>query len=246
MVAQQMTLAALRAAARERSDTEGDPHITDAELTRWINGSVAELYDLLIKNGGENYFTARATITSDGATELYPLPDGTLYGGAPAYYKGTLVEQQYVAALSGWRTVHKMNLADKNRLGRWPAAGEVFRIWYAPRLTELVRDQDIADGVSGWLDYAIVDAARKAVVKQERDPSALMAEKADLKMRIEAMSVNRDQGEPATVLETESDDLFGYGFARTQVGSAKLSPFRYCLVGSSIFFSSSIGAASLL
>jgi hypothetical protein len=232
----QMTLATLREAVRERSDTQNDPHITDAELTRWLNGSLSELYDLLVTRFGEDYYTAQATITADGVRDLYPLPDGVLYGGAPAFYKGLLVEWQFYGGPQGWATLHRMNLADKNRLnlpqyagafGRIniryrlsgsnvlfapvPAGGQNIRLWYAPRLSPLVNDTDLADGVSGWLDYVIADAARKAVIKQERDPSAMIAEKADLKARIEAAAQNRDPGEPSTVVETETDDFLGFG-----------------------------------
>ena len=69
------------------------------------------------------------------------------------------------------------------------------------------------DGFGGWLDYTIVDAARKAMVKEESDPSALMAELAELKLRIEQAAENRDAGFPATVSDaTRSGNSGGWGW----------------------------------
>lgn len=60
---------------------------------------------------------------------------------------------------------------------------------------------NIVDSYSGWIEYVIVDAAIKAMQKQESDVSVLMAQKQALKIRIESASQNRDAGEPATVAD---------------------------------------------
>jgi hypothetical protein len=57
------------------------------------------------------------------------------------------------------------------------------------------------DGFSGWLDFVVVDAAIRALEKEESDPSALMAERARIEKRIEAMAENRDAGSPPTVAD---------------------------------------------
>lgn len=94
--------------------------------------------------------------------------------------------------------------------------GQYVRIWYAPRPKALLLDFDMVDGVSGWEQYIVVDAARKALQKEESDTSALVNEKMMLLKRIEEAAENRDIGEPETVSDAKmrnlswSDDS-GYG-----------------------------------
>lgn len=115
------TLLDLRTRARQESDTENDPHISDSELTTYINASRWELYDILITRFGDDYFSANATITTDGVNQLFPLPDGLLYLGAPAYYKGLLVEVQALASAGSnpaqptWVTLLPFMLREKNK-----------------------------------------------------------------------------------------------------------------------------------
>lgn len=94
-----------------------------------------------------------------------------------------------------------------------PQSGQMARIWYIPRLTTLLKDTDLAEGVSGWLEYVAVDAAIKALQKEESDVTVLAAQKMALIQRIEAAAENRDPGIPDTVSQTRRNvDLYGAGF----------------------------------
>lgn len=93
-----------------------------------------------------------------------------------------------------------------------PAAGQYVRVWYVPRMERLLKDTDMADGVSGWTEYIIVDAAIKALEKEESDTSLLMAQKAALIDRINSSAMNRDIGQPDTISPTRRSDGGGnYG-----------------------------------
>lgn len=83
-----------------------------------------------------------------------------------------------------------------------PSAGQYIRIFYVPRLSWLLKDTDVLDGVSGWTEYVVVDAAIKALIKEESDTSALEARKEMLRQRIEASAQNRDAGQPQTISAT--------------------------------------------
>lgn len=85
-----------------------------------------------------------------------------------------------------------------------PSGGQYIRLWYIPRMVELLKDTDILDGVSGWTEYIIVDAAIKALQKEESDTSVLMAQKQGLIDRIQASAMNRDAGQSDTVSDTRS------------------------------------------
>ena len=85
-----------------------------------------------------------------------------------------------------------------------PAANQIIGLWYVPRMTMLVQDTDILDGVSGWTEYVIVDAAIKALQKEESDVAELMAQKMDLIKRIEESASNRDAGEPEVISQVRN------------------------------------------
>lgn len=84
-----------------------------------------------------------------------------------------------------------------------PSGGQAIRLWYIPRLNELLQDTDITDtGISGWIEYVIVRAAKYALDKEESDTSILTQEIAFLKGRIEESAANRDAGSPDTISDT--------------------------------------------
>lgn len=64
------------------------------------------------------------------------------------------------------------------------------------------------DGFSGWLDYVVLDAARKALQKGEQDTSDLVAELRGLEARISALAQQRDPGSPATVSDVYDDGVY--------------------------------------
>ncbi len=92
-----------------------------------------------------------------------------------------------------------------------PAGNQQIRMWYSPRLPALLQDNDLTTlGVSGWLRYPIVRAAKYALDKEEgSDTSKLDSELGFLKQRIEQASQNRDAGIPDTISNTRRDPIFG-------------------------------------
>ncbi len=94
-----------------------------------------------------------------------------------------------------------------------PASGQIIQLWYIPRMTALLQDIDIADGVSGWTEYIAVDAAIKALMKEESDVSALMVQKQALIDRIQSAAENRDAGMPDRISNTRQyTDMYGTGY----------------------------------
>lgn len=97
-----------------------------------------------------------------------------------------------------------------------PAGNQTLLVWYSPRLPALLRDTDLTTiGVSGWLRYVIVRAAKYALDKEEgTDTSTLTDEILFLKTRIEQAASNRDAGQADTISETRQDAIYGgTGFA---------------------------------
>lgn len=315
-ISSDVSLGAIRVQAQQRSDLENNPSISTAEWNQYISQSYKELYDLLVAAYGNDYFVAAPYAFNVSNTQGYALPDGgpsfLSQDGtvAPKFYKLLGVDLQYSASPSGYVTLKRLNMIDRNKYAypntavNWngytnlryrlqggqlylvpqPMAGQTARVWYIPAPTSLSfilpgttvlgqptigsmsstygitqnmnvysslnnvipdtntvvtsvattsltisqnaqssvannifqiwNDASTLDGISGWEEYVIVDAAIKALVKQEQDSTALMMQKQELKQRIEAMAEGRDAGEAIHSSDTLGANAFsgdGYG-----------------------------------
>lgn len=93
-----------------------------------------------------------------------------------------------------------------------PSASQYIRIWYIPRLPQLLKDTDLTTvSISGWIAYVIARAAKYAMDKQQLDSSKLDQEIVFLKDRITSSAVNRDIGQPDTVSDTRQSNYWGSG-----------------------------------
>lgn len=84
---------------------------------------------------------------------------------------------------------------------------QTLRISYVPMLRQMLLDTDMLPfSISGWAEYVIVDAALKAMGKQEDfDKVAYFnGRKLALLERIETTAANRDAGQPNTVSNTRA------------------------------------------
>lgn len=123
-----MTLLELRTATRQRADMVNSQFVSDSELTSYINQSAFELYDLMIQKYGNDYFVAApAQFNTDGASQVYALPDGisTAFTNgftgaasyqAPRFYKLLGVDLNLQPGNpSSYVTIRKFDFADRNR-----------------------------------------------------------------------------------------------------------------------------------
>lgn len=225
-----MTLDELDLAVRQRADMVNSTFISASEMTSYINQSYFELYDLLVSKYGDNYFAAPPyQFTTNGTDNFYNLPAD--------FYKMLGLDLSLAPGNNdSWVTLKPFNFIERNRysvpnfqsfygvtnmryriqgnqvwLTPTPQAGQVLQLWYVPRMTTLSTGTDTVQGVSGWTEYIICDAAMKCLQKEESDVTVVMAQKQALIQRIEAMAENRDAGSPATVGDSRSSfDGGGY------------------------------------
>jgi hypothetical protein len=135
----------------------------------------------------------------------------------------------------GWRSMSRFNWADRNKYNFLLGAasnnvagqycqfqyremgtnvyilpvnsGQYFRLWYVPLSADLLKDTDMLPfSYSGWHEYIVVDAASKALEKQEffEQAAALLNRKSMLLERIETTAANRDVGQPNTATNTRA------------------------------------------
>lgn len=234
----QLSLGELRQRAQQAADREGSNFLTLPEWNYNLNQSAKELYDILITVYEDYYVAPRLTITTDGSSNQFDLPNGQNYSQAPALYKLYGVDCGLDTSQDSWVTLKKYNFIDRNRfvypqaagliLGfanmqyrlvgskiqfiPTPTGGQPVGLWYFPRRSWMLQDTDILDGVNGWEEYVIIDAAIKALRKEESDTSVLMAEKQAMMKRIEDSAANRDAGQPDTISDVRrSSGTWGLG-----------------------------------
>lgn len=233
-------LGAIRMQAQQRADRVNSNFVTKTEWNDYINQSYFELYDLLV-TAYEDYYLNEYTFQTDGSSSRYPLPNGVItnLNGSVArpFYKLMGVDLGLANNDNAWVTLKNFDFISRNRyvfpnitstfagvfnmryrvMGNdlmfipTPSAGQYVRVWYIPRMLRLLKDTDMADGISGWTEYVIVDAAIKALQKEESDVTVLMAQKVALLDRIQTSAMNRDAGQPSKISATRNDGSGGWG-----------------------------------
>lgn len=192
-------LSALRARAQQESDSVNSSFVSTAEWTNYINGSYTELYGLLVQAFEDYYVASPYSFVTDGINQLFALPTN------PAMFKLLGVDLQ-VQASSLWVTLKPFSFNDRNNFGLVnspaPMAGQTVRLWYVPALTALSGDSDVTvDIQNGWEEFIVIDAAMKAMAKEESDVSVLMARKQSITERLNAEAQNRDAGSPSRIVD---------------------------------------------
>lgn len=227
-----LVLGQIRRQARQRADQVNSQFLTTQEWNQNIYDSVSELYDLLISCFGQEYYVATPYqfTTAGGSTQLYDLPAD--------FYKLLGVDAAITASTNAWLTLKRFNFISRNRyvfpqmgstfLGitslRYrivgnqlmfipaPVSSQTLQLWYVPRPKRPLKENDLVDGFSGWLEYVIIDAAIKAMQKEESDVTVLAAQKQAMIDRINTIADNRDLGEPETVSDSRgSVEAGGWG-----------------------------------
>ena len=203
-----MTLAELMTAVRERAGMENSTFISDTELKGYINSGLFELYGLLTTEF-EDYNLSFGTVTTDGTNERFSLPAdffkvrGVDIDLGSSCYRPilpfTLIERGGPAALISDTDYRYKIVGSQIWFSPKPANGKVFRLIYTPRFTALSANSDTADGYSGWLEYVLVYATRKCLVKEESDVRELDADLANLRERIVGEAARRDSGHAGRV-----------------------------------------------
>lgn len=210
------TLLQLRTRAKQRANLENSNFLTPAEWNENINYAISELRDLIISKAGDDYFATSQSFSLISGTEAYALP--------AAFYKALWVE--ILESDGKYRKLKRFEISEKNAYGNPYSSfcseiryrligdnlhftsfdsigGRTARLWYVPLITELSADGDTLSGFNGWDEYIILHAAIAALDKEEQETSKLELKLEKLKLRIEAMSEDRDQSNPMRIQDNE-------------------------------------------
>lgn len=147
--------------------------------------------DLAVNNSDNAYVTIKKFNFIDRNRFIYPNTNSTIYGVFNLRYRMMGNSIYFIPT---------------------PSSGQTIRLWYTPRMNTLLEDQDITVvGYSGWLQYAIVRAAKYALDKENSPTDSVDSEILFLKTRIEQTAADRDEGQPDTVSDVRTADPYGMG-----------------------------------
>lgn len=220
-----VALSALRSQAQTRADMVNSPFVPTAEWNVFINKSAAALYDMLVASFEDYYTKASATLTATvNGQGTYAL-DADFYKLAGIDIKVSSSEYKslrpYVwrernvyrnlplATPPEYETRYRVR-AGSLELLPVPTSVLPMTVWYVPTMAALTVDADTFDGINGFEEYIVLDAARKALMKEESDTSDVERELAALVERIQTMAAERDVGEPERVGDVYRDDWGSY------------------------------------
>lgn len=145
--------------------------------------------DLGLNNANNSFVTINKYNFMDRNRYIYPNTASTIYSAFNLKYRVMGSNIEFIPS---------------------PQPGQLIQLCYIPRLPQLLQDTDITTiGVSGWLQYVIVRAAKYVLDKEESDTSKLDAELVFLKQRIEESAPHRDAGEPDKITDVRSNGFWG-------------------------------------
>ena len=219
-MARAVSLASIETQVRQRAQMENSTFITSAEMLSYINASGCELYELLVAATGKEYYLSSQTIVTTSGVSGYAL--------ATNFYEVVGID----LAVGGRSvTLQRYEFAERNRFQNpvvvpaftplvygiegttlrllpTPTSAQTVTVWYVPAPTLYTTTDSTFDGIAGWEEYIVVDCAIRCLQKQESDVSAFMAQKEQLRRRIQSMATMRDRSQAPRVTDvTIVDDV---------------------------------------
>lgn len=199
-MARTRTLTNLLSDVRLRADMVNSTFVSDSELTEYINQSIAALFGILVGARGQDYYENSTTITTTAGTTTYSLPSD--------FWQLIQVE----ADLGGIKRPIKPFMRKEHAAWSEQAVpgGYTFTVYYTPAPTRLSSGTDTFDGIAGWEEWVVLDAAIKCMAKEESDVSILAAQKVAIEKQIEQLAGDRDAGWPERIVDVSRDHFVDF------------------------------------
>lgn len=222
------TLTQLILETRQKADMEYfNQHITDSEITGYLNQSIRDLFDLVVDHGDHTWIPTTEVVSIASATGTYSLnsaykllgmffPQGSKWIRVKPLSPREALEKaspdlDFTPERSRYLVTGR---AFSSNLGliveTYPRApsgtAAIFRIIAQP--TTLVSGSDNMYFPNGWGEYVVTDAAIKCLEKEESSTSALTARREMLRARIIGASATLDRVEPRVVTDVSSATLW--------------------------------------
>lgn len=221
-----VTLAELKQRALLRADMANSSFISDSEAEEYVLGSMGELYDLIIENGGHEVFVRSGAVLSVPGTSTYSVVpfdpiqvykildvtipwDGKERRLRKASFHDRFRHQGLGTGWTHWSQIRYVENGVDNsgnrRIQFFPTPQSVHNltVYFLPVPDKLFGTNPEILGsfqsFSGWTEYVVVDAAMKMLEKEESDTRNLQVRKALLTDRIRHQAQHMNHGDGDTV-----------------------------------------------
>lgn len=178
--------------------------IETADADQMIVDAAAELYELLVVSF-ERWFTVSTTngTTIASGADSFALPADFLRLDGLDFKDTTGDWIEVLPFVFGERNERVMSGSRRydivgSTLVVRPSdqAPGLYRLWYTPRFPGLASDGASFDGINGWEEYVVTDAAIRQRDAEESDTAQLQDRKAALMRRIERAAKQRNTARP--------------------------------------------------
>lgn len=208
-----VTLTELISRVRVKADIEDSTHLTDSNITQFINNAIKSLYGTIIKTD-EGYFVEDHTFSTTSDTQTYSLPSD--------FYTLLSVNAK-INGSSIYRNVSKYNVGKRNRSSIFssrfeyrlvgnnikfvptPQANTPILLEYTPKPTVLTSGSDTWS-LEVFSEYIVTKAAISCLINEESDTLPLEKEFIQLKQDVIDL-VYRDDAGPDSI-----SDVLDNGF----------------------------------
>ena len=195
----------LRTRARRRADMENSSFVSDAEIQDYLNSSISELHDFMVKSY-EDYFVSEQAYSVPIATGGANLPDDFYKALGVDYESGGITSTLRAYSFSE-RNVYNTPYAVIDRLAEpmYKVEGNKIKLipnnsqsgsitlYYVPQATQFSSTvTEIENVIPGFEEYVVVATAIRMLMKEESDVSALERERQQLASRIIRAITPRD------------------------------------------------------
>jgi len=219
--------------ARQRADMENSQFVTDVEVRDLIATHYGELLDKLTEADPWQYSFSETESNTTANQEDYVLPTD-FYRLLAVDIKSTSTDnwveadrlhandrnlfQNYTGWLSsgnGGLFIEQSNVhyrlmssgsSDLIRFYPTPDTGNhQYRVAYMPHTPDTFADTDNIDGINGWEEYIVLLVAIDMLIKEESSTTTLERKLQRFEDRIERLSSDRDDHQPATISDVTDD-----------------------------------------
>lgn len=215
-MARSFTVGTLVTRAQRLADMENSSFVTPSEWRAYLSASYARLYNRLA-SAGLAPVESTQTITGTGVA-TYALPTD--------YFATIRID--YLD--SGSRPIPLVKMSTRNE-HEWDTGGTVsqacayriakpymkllpkpsggsYRHLYIPAAADLDEDSDTVDGIAGWEDYIVIEAAIAAKMKEESSTEALERKLALLEADLQELAPMQEWGEPSVITDAYAEEAF--------------------------------------
>ncbi len=217
-----VTLSTLRTRVREQAEMESSTFCSDAEINRYISSSYTRLYGLLVQADPERYLREETFTGTGSATEFavgsdylgtlridYNVPGGTKVPLDRIFSKEIAYRTTGSTGVStAWHPIYNTSTPTTQKIRLIPTAesGSTYTHCYIVAPASLSADGDLVDGVAGWEEYIVLDAAIKCRIKEGTPVADLERQRADIRFDLDAMIEARSVSDAGHVIDTRGDD----------------------------------------